>query len=51
MSQFPKLETKRLILRELTHHDSTDIYQFFHWMKLRSFMMWRALPTLNKQKN
>jgi ribosomal-protein-alanine N-acetyltransferase len=51
MSQFPELETKRLVLRELTQNDSSDIFQCFSLDEVTKFYDVESFTTINKQKN
>ncbi|WP_024632108.1 MULTISPECIES: hypothetical protein [unclassified Paenibacillus] len=48
MSQFPELETKRLVLRELTQNDSTELFQFFSLDEVTKFYDAESFTTIKQ---
>lgn len=51
LTGFPRIETKRLILRKITMDDAADIFEYAHLPEVPEFLIWSPHITIQDSIN
>jgi ribosomal-protein-alanine N-acetyltransferase len=51
LSEVPRLETERLILRKITLNDAEDIFEYAHQSEVSEFLLWSPHQTIQDSIN